>query len=225
LDSADAAFKGASIKRHLLPLGTILALEVAISACGGTEAPTTTATPIATTAAIASPTYTSAPAATATPVVIVVTATPLPPTPEPPTATSAPQPVQGLGSDALVAALKAAGVQHIAEVQTYTASDDPNHLLGRPNQYTAKASWHDDRLPAPANPKQIEVSDGGGIEVWPDAAGAQKRMDYIQTIGKSLPMAVEYDYVKGPVLLRVSKDLTPDQAAEYKKALDSLPTP
>ena len=107
--------------------------------------------------------------------------------------------------DAALAALKAAGLP-IAEVTTYTAATDPNHLLGRPNQYTAKLSWHDSRLPAPADPTAIEVSDGGGLELWPDQAAAQARADYIQGIGKSLPAFAEYDFVHGPLLLRLAKD-------------------
>lgn len=49
---------------------------------------------------------------------------------------------------------------------------------------------------------------------------AQRRADYIQTIGKNLPTLVEYDYVLGPVLLRLSKGLTPDQAQAYKDTLE-----
>lgn len=121
-------------------------------------------------------------------------------------------------SDGLVAVLKAAGLP-VAETTVYTVETDPNHLLGRPNQYTGKASWHDTRLPAPTNAQKVEVSDGGGVEIWPDAASAQTRADYIANIGKNLPALVEYDYVLGKVLLRVSKDLTPDQASAYKAAL------
>lgn len=106
-------------------------------------------------------------------------------------------------------------------VKAYTAADDPNHMLGRPNGYTSKTAFADSRVPA----DQVEglasdaVERGGSVEVYPDEAGAKARMDYIQTIGKSLPMASEYDYLAGPVLVRVSRILTPDQAKEYEAAL------
>lgn len=118
----------------------------------------------------------------------------------------------------LVATIKAAGLP-VAEFVSYTAETDPNRLLGRPNQYTGKANWHDSRLPAPPTVGKVDVSDGGGVEIWPTQAGAQARADYIANIGKNLPALVEYDYVLGKVLLRVSKELTPDQALAYKVAL------
>lgn len=140
----------------------------------------------------------------------------------PPQATQRPQPTppvsKALTSENIVNIVRAAGLP-IAEVTIYTAETDPNHLLGRPNQYVAKASWHDTRLPTPSDLQSIEVSDGGGIEVWPDAAGAQRRADYITSLGKGAAFLVEYDFVLGRTLLRVSKGLTPEQADAYKNAL------
>ncbi|MFD5250411.1 hypothetical protein ACFWIW_38090 [Amycolatopsis sp. NPDC058340] len=45
-------------------------------------------------------------------------------------------------------------------------------------------------------------------------------MDFIQSVAKNLPAAGEYDYLKGPVLVRVSRFLTPNQAKEYEAALN-----
>lgn len=98
----------------------------------------------------------------------------------------------------------------------YTAENDPNDLLGRPNGYTSKVAFTDSRIPA----EDVEFSDpdaierGGSVEVFADQAGAQKRKQYIQTIAAELPFATEYDYVSGPILVRVSQELTPDQAGE-----------
>jgi hypothetical protein len=50
---------------------------------------------------------------------------------------------------------------------------------------------------------------GGSAKVFPDEQGAQARMKYIQAIAVGFPMAVEYDYTSGPVLVRVGKILTP----------------
>ncbi|MEO8287251.1 MAG: hypothetical protein ABI670_12575 [Chloroflexota bacterium] len=139
----------------------------------------------------------------------------------PPTETSVGQPTS-LSDSALIELLKLAGLP-IGETVVYTAETDPNKLLGRPNQYIAKASWHDTRLGAPANPTEPEVSDGGGLEIYIDADGAKSRMDYIQELGKKLPLAVEYDYVNGPILLRLSKELTPAQAKEYEQIFIVIP--
>jgi hypothetical protein len=51
------------------------------------------------------------------------------------------------------------------------------------------------------------------VEVFADEQGAHNRTRYIQGIAAGLPMAVEYDYVSGSVLVRVGKALTPAQAA------------
>jgi hypothetical protein len=45
----------------------------------------------------------------------------------------------------IIAALKSAGLP-IGAVRSYTASTDPNKLLGRPGQYTGKANFRDRRL-------------------------------------------------------------------------------
>jgi hypothetical protein len=109
-------------------------------------------------------------------------------------------------------------------VKAYTATDDPNHQLGRPNGYTSKTAFSDSRVPAGELEGQREdaTERGGSVEVFADAASAKARMDYIQTIGKSLPLAVEYNYVNGPILVRVTNLLTPDQAKDYETATKEL---
>jgi hypothetical protein len=41
-------------------------------------------------------------------------------------------------------------------------------------------------------------------------------------LGKSAPLFAEYDYANGPILVRVSKLLTPDQAKEYEAATKTI---
>ncbi|WP_435841444.1 hypothetical protein [Streptomyces gardneri] len=105
-----------------------------------------------------------------------------------------------------------------------TEDNDPNNLLGRPNQYTSKITFTDSRIKAGdvtgADPGRVEL--GGAIEVFTTAADAQARADYIQKVTKGMPMLVEYDYVSGPVLLRVSRYLTPTQVADDKTGAASL---
>lgn len=107
---------------------------------------------------------------------------------------------------------------------TVTAANDPNHLLGRPGQYTSKITFADSRVKAAdvEGTERGDVERGGAIEVFGDAAGAAARAKYIQAIAKSMPAVAEYDYVHGSVLVRVSHYLTPSQAAAYKSAADSL---
>ncbi|MFE3475116.1 hypothetical protein ACMZ5F_13580 [Streptomyces rhizosphaericola] len=105
-----------------------------------------------------------------------------------------------------------------------TEDDDPNHLLGRPNQYTSKVTFTDSRIKvddvAGAEPGSVGL--GGAIEVFATAADAQTRADYIQNVTKGMPMLAEYDFVSGTVLIRVSHYLTPTQAADYKAAAAAL---
>ncbi|MFF0085983.1 hypothetical protein ACFYR1_40765 [Streptomyces canus] len=107
---------------------------------------------------------------------------------------------------------------------TVTAENDPNHLLGRPNQYTSKVTFTDSRIkPADvAGTEKGAVERGGAIEVFTHPADAAARAKYIQAVTKSMPVLAEYDYVHGTVVVRVSHYLTPKQAAEYKSAANGL---
>lgn len=60
------------------------------------------------------------------------------------------------------------------------------------------------------------------MEVFADKQAAQNRLKFIQAVTAGVPAFTEYGYVSGPVLVRVSKSLTPDQAAEYQKALAEI---
>ncbi|SFR28386.1 hypothetical protein SAMN04488564_113234 [Lentzea waywayandensis] len=109
--------------------------------------------------------------------------------------------------------------------KVFTAEDDPNKQLGRPNGYTSKTAFTDTRVAVEglvAITKENDTLRGGGVEVFADEAAAKARMDYIQSIGKQTPLLVEYDYVTGGVLVRVSKQLTPTQAKEYETALAGI---
>lgn len=108
--------------------------------------------------------------------------------------------------------------------ETVTAATDGNHLLGRPGQYTSKIDFEDTRIKA-SDVQGVEKGDvtrGGSIEAFANAADAQTRAKYVEAVTKSMPALNEYDYVHGTVLVRVSHLLTPDQAAAYKTAADSL---
>ncbi|MFI1169259.1 hypothetical protein ACH4UM_38290 [Streptomyces sp. NPDC020801] len=107
---------------------------------------------------------------------------------------------------------------------TITADNDPNHLLGRPNEYTSKVTFTDSRVKASdvEGTKKGDVDRGGAVEVFANPTDAAARAKYIQAVTKSMPMFAEYDYVHGTVLVRVSHYLTPNQARQYKTAAGGL---
>ncbi|MGW1531276.1 hypothetical protein [Streptomyces aureus] len=107
---------------------------------------------------------------------------------------------------------------------TVTAENDPNHLLGRPGEYTSKVTFSDSWVQASqvtgADPGAVER--GGAVEAFASASDAEARAVYIRDIAKSSPALTEYDYVRGSVLVRVSRYLTPKQAAAYATAAEQL---
>lgn len=102
-----------------------------------------------------------------------------------------------------------------------TAENDPNKLLGRPQQYTSKVTFTDSRIAA-ADVEGLDKDDsqrGGSVEVFETAENAKDRAEYIQSVTKSMPGLAEYHYLDGPVLVRVSHYLPPKQAKDYEAAL------
>lgn len=122
-------------------------------------------------------------------------------------------------------ALRNAGVP-LTVTKAYTAADDPNHLLGRPGGYASKVAFSDARVSAAdvdfRAPDALER--GGSVEVFPAPGEATARMKGVQAVlqGASGVLGSEYDYVSGPVLVRVSGLLTPDQAQVYQRALAAV---
>jgi hypothetical protein len=129
-----------------------------------------------------------------------------------------------LAADDVVAGLAEAGLP-VELTVVYTEASDPNDLLGRPGGYTSKASFVDTRI----DEEEVSASEegsvelGGGVEVFEEADQAKDRSEYIQSITEEVDLlGPEYNYVEGPVLLRLSKQLTPTQAKEYEVALADI---
>jgi hypothetical protein len=100
-----------------------------------------------------------------------------------------------------------------------TGDNDANHLLGRPKGYAAATVIVDPRSDGWCDKGQPGVDCGATVEQWPDAAAAQRRADYLQTIQGAAPMlGTEYDTVRGNLLLRVSGNLAPAVADQYRAA-------
>lgn len=105
---------------------------------------------------------------------------------------------------------------NIGKIVVYTSETDMNNLLGRPNQYTSKVNFADNRI----SQEYVEKNDakGGTIEVFENKTDMEKRKEYIEQISNSSSMFTQYIYSKGNVLLRLEKELTPEQAKEYEEA-------
>jgi hypothetical protein len=115
----------------------------------------------------------------------------------------------------------AAQVPTTSLVKVYTEDDDPNKLLGRPNGYTSKIAFADSRISKTdtEGTQKDAIERGGSIEVFPDADLAKGRADYIQGVLKNSGLGAEYDYLRGPVLVRVTGNLSPSKARDYEVAL------
>ncbi len=110
----------------------------------------------------------------------------------------------------------------IRSIQTYTEENDPNKLQGRPGQYVGKANFRDRRA-EDDGASDLDVSEGGSVEVFASEDEAEKRTAYVEAIGQSgVGPFAEYDYRRGRVLLRVAGGLTPKQAREYEAALEKV---
>jgi hypothetical protein len=127
-----------------------------------------------------------------------------------------PTPQENLTTEAILDAMKAAKLPVEKEV-VYTAENDPNKLMGRPNQYTGKASWNDARVES-LTPDDRSMT----VEVFASSEDLENRRRYVEAIGKSMSPLAQYFYVHKNALLRLSHKLTPQQAAEYEKVFKSL---
>ena len=101
----------------------------------------------------------------------------------------------------MVTALRNAGLP-IGVVRNYTASSDPNKLLGRPGQYTGKANFRDRRIRGGTG---FDVNNGGSVETFSNSADAKRRFNYVSAITETSPLFAEYDYLEGTVFLRLSR--------------------
>lgn len=134
---------------------------------------------------------------------------------------------------------------NIGEIVVYTEETDINELLGRPNSYTSKTVFADNRI---TQPEKITMADfeeggtneeetqryilsnnepnGGTIEVFNNKEDMQKRKDYLSSLMSSgnafLSSDYAYIYSFGNVLLRIDKSLTPAQAQEYEIAFNEI---
>lgn len=119
---------------------------------------------------------------------------------------------------------------NVGRYVVYNEETDLNNLLGRPNQYTSKATFEDTRLeqsnkdldPEYFSEAEINEPIGGTVEVFSNKEDMQKRKDYVASVTSSMSALVEYSYSNDYILLRLNKDLTPSQAKEYEDIFKSI---
>ena len=128
--------------------------------------------------------------------------------------------------------LKDAGLP-IEEIKTYTEENDPNGLVGRPNGYISKSGFVDSSQLDKYN-SMIEFEEkcgngdssiaveprnyGGTVEVFANEEDCKKRAEYLETLSSSgAAFLAEYSYRNKNVLLRLVKEITPDDAAKYEE--------
>ncbi|MFI8696477.1 hypothetical protein [Dietzia maris] len=105
-----------------------------------------------------------------------------------------------------------AGSDTATKVVTINEDNDPNDKIGRPNGYKSAAVLYDSQLVCDS----LGVGCGVTVEVFPDDSLARARADHLQSVHKSMPMlGSEWNYVKGPVLVRITGELKPSAAAVY----------
>jgi hypothetical protein len=121
-------------------------------------------------------------------------------------------------TERVIAAFKRAGIP-IGKVVFYNESTDPNKMLGRPHGYNARVSWADRRIDQSGR----DEPEGGTIEVFDTPGMAMTRQQYIQGFAQAGPIFDEYDWLvpeNSNFLLRISRELTPKQANQYRTVME-----
>ena len=113
----------------------------------------------------------------------------------------------------LIETLQKAGVP-VGDYVILTEQTDPDGLLGKPDGYIAKISFADTTIPQLRTTAELR---GGAIEVFLTPKDAEARLAGIQGPTGVSPIAAEYAFVNGSVLLRLSSLLTAEQIAVYEE--------
>lgn len=139
----------------------------------------------------------------------------------PPAASQAPASSPAVrDAKATLDAIRAAGLR-LTSITAQDEDSDPNNLIGRPGQYTSRASA--DLPGADPSAKAGSVDRGVVAEGFPNADGAQARADHIQNLLKQSPvLGAEYHYLAGAVLVRVSGKVKPSQAKLIEQAVAGM---
>lgn len=116
----------------------------------------------------------------------------------------------------------------IVQEKTYNEKNDPNQLLGRPNQYSSKSNWNDKR-----DAENVKFQNDEGyqkiiskdspndsrectVEVFKTKADMEKMKQYLENL-PVMPLK-QYMYNSDKAITRITFALTPKQAKKYEKA-------
>ena len=109
-------------------------------------------------------------------------------------------------------------ISNVTSIVVYDEGTDPNENLGRPGQYIGKADFFDDRM-------EDTEDNAGTIEFFSSKSDCNDRYEYLCKLSDP-ELGVfgvnQYIYKYGLAVFRVSFDLTPTQAEEYKAAMDEI---
>lgn len=109
-------------------------------------------------------------------------------------------------------------ISNVTSIVVYDEETDPNENLGRPGQYIGKADFFDDRM-------EDTEDNAGTIEFFSSKSDCNDRYEYLCKLSDP-ELGVfgvnQYIYKYDLAVFRVSFDLTPTQAEEYKAAMDEI---
>ena len=133
------------------------------------------------------------------------------------TACSSSEPKVEITAESAVTSLQEK-ISTIVKTVVYDEETDPNENLGRPGQYIGKADFFDNRM-------EFEDENAGTIEFFSSKSDCNDRYDYLCNLSDPELGAFgvnEYIYKYDLAIFRVSFDLAPSEAEEYKKAMDEI---
>lgn len=138
------------------------------------------------------------------------------------TAASPTTAAQAMDAKAVLDALKAAGLP-LTAIVAQDENTDPNDKLGRPGQYTSRAS-----ADVPGGDKTAEkysIDRGIVAEVFATPEDAAARAKYIQDALRNAPiLGTEYHYQPADkrILVRLTGEVKPSAAKAYEAAVAAL---
>ena len=109
-------------------------------------------------------------------------------------------------------------ISNVISIVVYDEETDPNENLGRPGQYIGKADFFDDRM-------EDTEDNAGTIEFFSSKSDCNDRYEYLCKLSDpelGVFRVNQYIYKYDLAVFRVSFDLTPTQAEEYKAAMDEI---
>ena len=133
------------------------------------------------------------------------------------TACGSSEPAVEVTAESAVTALQEK-IPDITSITVYDEETDPNENLGRPGQYIGKADFFDSRM-------EYEEDNAGAIEFFSSKSDCDDRYEYLCKLSDPELGAFgvnQYIYKYDLAVFRVSYDLTPSQAEEYKQAMDEI---